>query len=212
MKSKSLSSHLQVKRYGDFELTDAIRPAPEAKLVPKQGYRLGSYRDAEIGFQVPVLAAAVSRDRLFNVFLEMIDPLGPVVDVVLESSHESTTGGHRDYIRTGIDLPVLESNLWEFEELLLNDGCTGIAVISTARPQEIQFDEHKLLVAYAREPHELVAILEDNGIARDDKLKLISEAEHLHTTEPRYESAFHELCNRLGASRPTGRSPWAFSP
>jgi hypothetical protein len=210
--NKSLSSHLQIKRYGDFELTDAVRPAPETKLVPKQGYRLGSFRDAEIGFQVPVLAASVSSDLLFEVFLQLIDPLGPVVDVVLESSHESTGSGHRDYIRTGIDLPVLESNLWEFEELILNDGCTGIAVISTARPQEIQFDEHKLLVAYAREPEPFVSIMHDHGIRRDDKLRLISEGEHLHTTEPRYASAFQELCNRLGASRPSGRSPWAFSP
>lgn len=212
VKSKSLSEHLHVTRYGDFELTDAVRPGADLTVVPRQGYRLGSFRDAEVGLQVPVLGAAITRDRLFEIFLALVEPLGPVVDIVLETSHESVGGEHRDYIRTSIDLPVLESNLWEFEDLLLNDGCTGIAVISTSSPQEVQFDEHKLLVVYARDLRPFTRVMTREGIERDDGLKLISEAEHLHTTEASHQQAFVQLCDRLGASRPTDRSPWAFSP
>ena len=32
--------------------------------------------------------------------------------------------------------------------MLLNDGCTGIAVLNPGIPQEVQFDEHKLLIVY----------------------------------------------------------------
>ena len=45
-------------------------------------------------------------------------------------------------------MPVLKSILWEYEDLLTNDGCTGLAVLNPGIPQEIQFDEHKLLIVY----------------------------------------------------------------
>ena len=48
-----------------------------------------------------------------------------------------------------MDLPVLKSHCCDYEDLLLHDGCTGLAVMSTEGPMEVQFDEHKLLVVYA---------------------------------------------------------------
>ena len=59
--------------------------------------------------------------------------------------------GHVDLYREHIDLPVLKSILYDFEELLLNDGCTGIAVLNPHMPLEVQFDEHKLLIAYGHD-------------------------------------------------------------
>ena len=53
-----------------------------------------------------------------------------------------------DLYREHIDVPVLKSILLDFEDLLLNDGCTGIAVINPAKRQEVQLDEHKLLIVY----------------------------------------------------------------
>ena len=32
-------------------------------------------------------------------------------------------------------MPVLKSILWDFEDLLMNDGCTGIAVLNPGTPQ-----------------------------------------------------------------------------
>src|SRR5207253_1110283 len=132
-----------------LRLTDAVRPAVAPAVPPTEGYRLDSYRGRP-GYRIPALAAAVSRDRLFDVFLQLLDPLGEVVDVVLETSHGNAADRHRDLRRTHIDRPVLESYLCEFEDLLLNDGCTGVAVIAAGRPMEVQFDEHKLLLCYAR--------------------------------------------------------------
>ena len=82
-----LESHLGVSRYGDFQLTDAIRPSYDLKVVPCQGYRHDSYRDEQNRTTVPVLMAACSRDRLFDLFMDVLEPLGNVVDVVLETSH-----------------------------------------------------------------------------------------------------------------------------
>ncbi|MCS6852200.1 MAG: hypothetical protein NZ700_13640 [Gemmataceae bacterium] len=198
MKLDPLSRHVQVDRYGEFWLTEAIRPSLDLQVVPRQGYRLGTYRDRQAGLRVPVVAAAVSRERLFDVFLDMLDPLGEVVDVVLETSHDDPHGRHRDLRRHAIDLPVLKSHLCDFEELLLHDGCTGVAVIARHLPMELQFDEHKLLIVYARDLTPFVDILEAAGVARDDDLRLISEGEHLHSTEAHHRLLFEELANRLG--------------
>src|SRR5258708_25235503 len=94
---------------------------------------------------------AASSERLFDMFLEILDPLGPEVDVVLETSHNRESRGHVDLYREHIDMPVLKSILWDFEELLVNDGCTGIAVLNPGVPQEVQFDEHKLLIVYGEQ-------------------------------------------------------------
>ena len=39
-----LEAHLGVVRYGDFMLTDAVRPSYDLQVVPTQGYRHDVYR------------------------------------------------------------------------------------------------------------------------------------------------------------------------
>jgi hypothetical protein len=203
-----LTAHLRVDRYGDFLLTDAIRPALNLSVVPRQGFRRDTFRDARAGLTVPVLAAQVSREHLFDVFLALLEPLSDVVGVVLETSHDSDCDRHRDLVREGIDLPVLQSHLYDFEELLLNDGCTGVAVVSTTGPIEVQFDEHKLLVVYAHDLAPFERILGREGVRRDDDLKLITEGEHLHSTEPHHLLAFEQLCYRLGVGEAAEHVSW----
>jgi hypothetical protein len=206
--SKKMASHLQVDRYGDFWLTDAIRPSVDRQILPRQGYRLETYRDAKAGFQVPVLVASVSRECLFDVFLDLLDPLGETVDVVLETSHESRGNSHRDLFREGIDLPVLKSHCYDYEELLMHDGCAGMAVLSTIGPMEVQFDEHKLLVVYAADLEPFTRVLDEHGIDRDDRMKIITEGEHLHSTDPQFRPLFEQFCYRLGVGEAVERVNW----
>src|SRR5207237_10686508 len=133
----------------------------------------------------------------FEVFLELLEPLGEVVDVVLETSHEADDGGHHDLVREQIESTVLLSNLYDFEDLLLNDGCTGLAVIATDRPMEVQFDEHKLLVIYARDLRPFGRILEQAGVHRADKRKLLPGAERLPRTDARSSTSLQHLRPRL---------------
>ena len=125
-----------------------MRPSYDLQVVPTQGYRHDTYRDEQNRTAVPVLMASVSKESLFDTFMDLLDPLGSVVDVVLETSHNRDSQGHTDLYREHIDIPVLKSILWEFEDLLVNDGCAGLAVLNPYVPQEIQFDEHKLLIVY----------------------------------------------------------------
>jgi hypothetical protein len=142
--------------------------------------------------------AAASRERLFDTFMELLDPLGAVVDVVLETSHNYASTGHQDLYREHIDMPILQSILWDFEELLVNDGCTGIAVLNPRVPQEVQFDEHKLLIVYGRDLRRYEGILGDCGVPCRDDMRFITEAEHVHSTNDDFMGQFEELKLRLG--------------
>ena len=146
LSSDELETHMNVFRYGAFDLTDAIRPSYDLQVVPRQGYRHDSYTDPKSNTKVPVIMAAASRERLFDLFLDLIDCLGNEVDVVLESSHCGDSEDHEDLYREHIDVPVLKSIFYDFEDLILNDGCTGIAVLNPRKQQEIQFDEHKRII------------------------------------------------------------------
>jgi len=203
-----LAAHLRIDRYGDFWLTDAIRPSPKRQVTPRQGYRVETYRAPRHNFRVPVLAAAVSREKLFDLFFDMLDPLGEIVDVVLETSHDSEGNSHRDLFRERIDLPILKSCLCDFEELLLHDGSTGVAVLSISKPLEVQFDEHKLLMVYGGDLKPYQRLLAKSGVPRDDQMKLITEGEHLHSSEPRYRKEFDHLCHRLGVGEAAERVSW----
>ena len=198
LSQEELDAHLQVGRYGDFALTDAIRPSFGLEIVPREGYRRDLYRDPESGNTMPVLAAAVSSERLFEVFMDLLDPLGEEVDVVMESSHDSEPGSHADLYREHMDTVILKSTLYDYEELLLHDGCAGLAALNPEGPMEVQFDEHKLLFVYAHDLEPFEEVLRDHGLRRDDTIKFISEAEHLHSTDDVYREQFDELRYRLG--------------
>lgn len=196
--AEQLEAHLGINRYGSFVLTDAVRPSYDLQVVPSAGYRHDVYRDRESGVEIPVLMAAASRELVLDLFFELLNPLGMEVDVVLETSHERPEGGHLDLFREQIDLPVLKSILYDYEDLLLNDGCTGIAVLNSDLPLEVQFDEHKLLILYGHELSEFEEILEGHGIACSEGIHFITEAEHVHSSSDEFCRQFEELRYRLG--------------
>lgn len=193
-----IEAHLGVSRYGRFRLTDAIRPSYDLQVVPTAGYRHDHYDDPDTGVRIPVLMGAASCENVLDLFLDMLDYVGDEVDVVLETSHDADETAHRDLLRESIDLPVLKSVLWDFEDLLLHDGCTGIAVMNSERPVEIQLDEHKLIVLYGQNLGVYEKVFEEYSLQRDDELKFITEAEHVHSSSDEYAERFQQLCYRLG--------------
>ena len=198
LSEEELETHLGVKRYGRYTLTDAVRPSYDLKVVPQAGYRHDFYIDEETKTKVPVLMASASREILFDLFMEMIEPLGCEVDLVLETSHHRDSNGHQDLYREHIDMPVLKSTLWDYEDMLMNDGCTGIAVLNPALPQEVQFDEHKLIIVYGNPLDQYEEVLARFGIRRDDTMKFITEAEHVHSSSEQYFDEFETLKTKLG--------------
>lgn len=198
LSAHQLQAHLERARYGSFTLTDAIRPAYEPRIIPSAGFREDKFRDHESGVEIPVLMAAASREHLFDLFLDLLDPLGDTVDVVLETSHDRQGEGHLDLHREHIDLPVLKSILLDYEDLLLNDGCTGVAVLNPRIPLEVQFDEHKLLIMYGQKLDWFRYIMGDYPVGESPELRFITEAEHIHSSSEEFLDRFDQLRYRLG--------------
>jgi hypothetical protein len=198
LSEEELEAHLGVRKYGEFRLTEAVRPSYDLQVVPQQGFRHDFYQDEQSRAKVPVLMAAASNEVLFELFMELLEPLGSEMDVVLETSHHREGGGHTDLYRENIDAPVLKSTLYDFEDLLLNDGCTGIAVLNPSIPQEVQFDEHKLLIVYGKPLDDFERIFESYNVHFRDGIKFITEAEHVHSSSDQYYQQFESLRLRLG--------------
>ena len=196
--SDALAAHLKISQYDEFHLTDAVRPALDLKIKPCQGYRHDAYIDDETGAKVPVIMAAASAEILFPLFMDLVGRLGPMVDVVLETSHDTNSGNHTDLYRDHIDAPVLASSLWSYEDLLMNDGCTGIAVLNPNTPQEVQFDEHKLLIVHGSPLEQFEFALEQRGVYHRPDMRFITEAEHVHSSTEQMEQRFDQLRTELG--------------
>lgn len=194
-----MEAHLEVDCYGDFQLTGAVRPSYHLQVIPQQGYRRESFRDRESGAEVPMLTAAASEEILFELFMDLLGPLGNIVDMVLETSHHCKVGEHDDLYREHIDMPVLKSVLWDYEDLLTNDGCSGIAVLNPSQQQEVQFDEHKILLVYGNPLDRFEEILESYGVPYRDDIQFITEAEHVHSSRDEYRDSFDLFRTRIGA-------------
>jgi len=194
----TFEAHLARRRYGGFILTEAIRPAWQSGIIPEAGYRYDGYTDPSEGKQLPALVAAVSSEHLFETFLRLLEPLGDTCDVVIESSHSRGTD-LETFCREGVERVLLESLLWDFEDLLLNDGCTAIAVMHPEAPLEVQLDEHKLLVTYSPDRATFEWVLRRQGLCRNDGLQVISQGDHMHTSNSRFSRRFQQLVQRLHA-------------
>lgn len=193
-----LESHLAVSRYGAFRLTDAIRPSFDLAIVPEEGWRFDRYVDPESGAGVPVAIAAVSREKLFDVFFALLDQTSPTLDVVVESSHRQN-GTRAAFSREGVDLPVLKSVFCDYEDVLLDDGCLGVAALDSEKPLEIQFDEHKLLAVYGDDLSDAVETFANFNVPRKPSLRFLNEAEHIHSSRQSFCRRFDALKFALGA-------------
>ena len=202
-----LESHLATVAYGNFTLTEAIRPSLDLTIIPEQGYKydrlkLGegrtSFHRGNSRWLMPFLAASISLERLFDTFIDLLDPLGETVNVVLETSHYYSgayrSGCHREHI----DLPILKSFLYEHEDLLLHDGCTGISVFAPKLRAAVRLDEHKLILVYAKPLLPFEKILRRYRILPNGSMPLLTDAEHVHITRDEYFQQFKTLQMTLG--------------
>lgn len=191
-----------------FAFSQAAYPAEELNVSFSNGYRKSVFTDSLTQQDIPMLAISVSKEHVFDIFLQLTDLLGNTVDVILESSHGSKVSKHIDLHREEIDLPILQSYLQEYEEAISNDGCSGIAVMAKGKPMEVQFDEHKIIVVYAQNIAEFEKVLQLNHIRRNDTLPVVNDFEHFHSTSDEYEEQFNQLTGILGCSEPAESNSW----
>ena len=76
-----------------------------------------------------MILAAATKEVLFNLFLDLMNPL-KLVDCVLETVIRTAMARMKISIEKKLTCPLLMSTLCDYESLLLNDGCTGVAVVN----------------------------------------------------------------------------------
>ncbi|MEC9096054.1 MAG: hypothetical protein VX776_05435 [Planctomycetota bacterium] len=197
-KLASSQALFELDSIGSFEFTDAVRPGKDASLALQQGYRRETFRSRSRNMEMPMILAAATCDVLFDLFLELLDPLGTLVDCVLETSHSHGDGSHEDLYREKIDLPVLKSTLCDYESLILNDGCTGVAVVNAKKQLEVQLDEHKMLMIYAEDLNPFERILFSYDVWPMENMRFITEEDHVHSSRLLHRKQFDQLSFRLG--------------
>ena len=194
-------THLSRVTYGDFSLTDAIRPSSLLEVVPREGFRFDVYIDPDSGERTPVIMAAASAEKLFELFRSLVEELALVLDVVLESSHQpGVSANNQVFYREEIDRSVLFSKMLDFEDLLLNDGCSGIAVVECGQNFEVQLDEHKLLIVYFQQESfckRVVDVFKKFGIPYDQDIQFLTEAEHIHSSSDDFFERFKVFVGAL---------------
>lgn len=211
LSKEEIEVHLKIKKYGDFMLTNGISPSYDLKVVPRAGFQERWYIPCNPDRSLALIISA-SKESLFSLFVDLSSLLSSVVAVILETSHNRKTKNHyrrfdrrhRDTIIEEFDLPVLLSALWDFEELLTDDGCTGIGLIDPEKRVELLFDEHKLLLFYNWQmlKREILAVLAEYKIAqipKEEKRCFVTDAEHIHESSEAFVQRFKELKVRLGA-------------
>ena len=121
-----LDAHLQVGRYGSFSPHRRRPPLLRAGGRPsRRAIAATCTAIPRLGTPCPSWRRRSPPSGSLTCLMDLLTPLGDEVDVVMESSHESEPGVHADLYREHMDTVILKSTLYDFESLLLNDGCTG---------------------------------------------------------------------------------------
>ena len=147
---------------------------------------------------VPVLTAAVFARSCSKVFMELLDPLGSEVDVVLETSHnrEATRpcgsvprayrhAGAQEH-PVGVRRPAVERRLRRHR------------VLKSLRPPGSAVRRAQAADRVWRGPGRLRAVFGRARIPCDDQMKFITEAEHVHSSSDQFFRQFEELRSGLG--------------
>ncbi|MDO4571359.1 MAG: hypothetical protein Q4D38_13315 [Planctomycetia bacterium] len=200
LSAEEIEVHLRIRSYGGFQLPDAIRPSYDLQVIPSEGFRYEYFIESASDRMAPVLISSVSKERLVDLFLDLISTLKESVDVVLETthSHSERLRVPKEYRRCEIDTPVLQSYLIAQEELLLADGFTSISVLDTASHLEVRLDEHKLLYMYGGKWSRFTKVLNDHGVFYAPDITFITDAEHVHISNRHFREQFERFRICLG--------------
>jgi hypothetical protein len=191
-----LSAHLARRDYEDFRLTDAVRPGMDTGIFPVAGFRHDFYTDETTGQETLVIIAAVSREWVVEMFLNLLQPLGDEVSIRLEKRYHVYE--HIECTRDHVDLSDLRCVLEDFADVLLNDGSFSVAVSSSDSPKEVQLDDHKLLYVYGENTKAFERRLQWAGIMRDEQMSFLPEGEHFHCSLGDFGPRLAEFESRLG--------------
>jgi hypothetical protein len=196
---EDIAGHVRQRWYGAFELTNAITPAYDLKVIPREGFRYDVEPARGECRLVHTITASATRKKVFGLFLGLLEGMSERVGAVLETVQPSTQDRWEQWHRS-VERVVLQSALCGFEEFVTDDGCTSITAVEEPAKRMVVLDEHKLVVALACVRADLAPfekVLHAHGIPNAPGMRFLPEEEHIHSSCDRYRSEFHRLCEEL---------------
>lgn len=164
-------------RYGNFILTDAIRPL---SILPMSGYKfsfaIGTEADPEE--LVPLMSAAVSAEKVFRVFMECLDLSEDIVSLNVRFCDMNDVT--HSYLREDMLLSELKPMLSYFKKMITHDGFVTLAVVSDDI-YAVSIDDHKIIRIYGETIFEQFEdVMNRNDIYENQSLQFVDDGEHLH--------------------------------
>jgi len=186
---------MQNKTYGNFTLTPAVVLFKDGDVIPSEGYKVEKLVMSDDNIRSRILVSA-SAEKILDIFDECISLLGDTCSIVLED-FRTDKGDHIDHFAYYKDTFIVRSVLFDFEELLLNDGFVGLAIWSETAQAEVQLTMHKIILVYAADISRFKAALASFGIKEDPELRFFFEDFHLLVSTEAGNTAIETLKDRL---------------
>lgn len=199
MSKDEIEAHCKRNTYGSLVLPDGIRPGPQAEDYLREGYKITAYKSSSTGGSIPVIMAAASREKLADLFRDLIGVLGDAVNIRLDSSFGMRAGTWISHKRKNQKTVIAESHFLDHENFLINDGYAGISMRNHIS-EEVQLDEHKLLLVYANSLERFQKFLSQHGILKDQSMRFITDDEHVHDAADNHRENFINMCLQFGCS------------
>jgi len=181
-----------------FNLSRACYPISSEELL-EEGYAIkkciSPFRNIEI--YIPYLIISLSSEKVFRLFINLLEIFKSIVNVSLEWNSTGTNETFNSFFN--IDSVALRSTLWDFEDFLMDSGYAGIAVFNRKKSLMVFLDGHKHIIVYnwilARK--RTMALLKETGIQKKEGLQTIVTMPHCHSSPKRFDEKLKELASIL---------------
>ncbi len=186
----------------------AVSLAASELFVPERGFKRLEHTPIRSELMphpkpIPVYSIAVEQAKIFALFMELLKPLGEDLSVILTSSHKAEPDmGPREFWSGSHDSLALQSALLDYEDLLTQDGFSGVSVTDANEGCEVMFTEDKTLHCYGNNGimGQFHRILHRHDVYYRPELKILSESVfHVHRTTSEYRLRFLKLVDEIGA-------------
>ncbi|MEX2054560.1 MAG: hypothetical protein WD972_00120 [Candidatus Andersenbacteria bacterium] len=201
-----IEDDLTITHCGTYKLSRGIRFSTRSPIKLQEGY---CFQEFEGEAENPtLLLAAVSAEKLFRLFIDLWTPIGKLVTVTLESTHDDALQPSelKTYINEKIEPRVLESTLWDYEDLTVNDGFLAISISNQHKTKTVKFTDEKLLIVMCKDLEAFEEIVMQAGIPLIPDLKTVRDDRHAHLSNATYKQQLQELRVRLSATTLGGLS------
>lgn len=140
------------------------------------------------------LTVATTAEKLLELLLEALAFMGDDIKIVIQSTREHCMRG----FETAFPDPVMiESAFRTYDDVLLGDAYTGVAIVDEIAPAEIRLDEHKTLVVHNAPRFE--RFLRAQQIPTRETMPFVADVTHDHLADPELDERFDTLLTDIGA-------------